>query len=240
MWHETHSMASGCDKLYNSWISYPFPILSGKGAKNNRLVFKTLALNEPLSKYDLSKILSIQYPTIHRRVDNLRKLNYLDIADERVQEKRSDQKTFLYSLTWKGLIISIQIEDVCNNIIEVFRNCPLLNIPEKEKILDLVESHQILSKEDTKHAIELLYEAFTDVLPLNFEYLPNNVLIYYLFQSIRETNYDPKYYDIINHKKVVDILKHPNIKPILMKYLDYLDFHIEKMISTKEKIKEII
>ena len=233
-------MASGCDQLYSSWISYPFPILSGKGSKNNRLVFKTLALNGPLSKYELSKILGIQYPTIHRRVDNLSNLNYLDIADERVQEKRSDQKTFLYSLTWKGLIVSIQIEDIINNIVEVFRNCPLLKFPEKKKILDLIESYEILNPEDTIQAIELVYEAFLQVLPINFESLSNEPLQYYFFQSIMDTNYEQKYYDALDHEKVKAILKHSEFTPTLQKYLDYLDYHIERMNKTKEKINEII
>ena len=240
MLNETHSMKSGCDGLSNSWISYSFPILSGKGAKNNRLIFKTLALNGPLSKYELSKILTIQYPTIHRRVDALRKLNYLDIADKRIQKKRPDQKTFLYSLTWKGLIVSIQIEDVRARIVEVFRNCPLLNFPEKEKILDLINSYEILTPEDTIFAVELVYEAFLIALPMNFESLSNERLLNYFFQSIMDTNYEQKYYDVIDHEKVKRILKHSEFTPTLQKYLDYLDYFIGRMNRTKEKIYEII
>ena len=73
-------------------------------------------------------------------------------------------------------------------IVEVFRNCPLLNFPEKEIILDLIDSYEILTPEDTIFAVELVYEAFLIVLPMNFESLSNERLLYYFFQSIMNTN----------------------------------------------------
>ena len=108
---KTHNIHSEVIQMHSSWIKHTFPILSGKGAENNIRILTTFALNRPLSKYDLSKILNVQYPTIHRRVEDLTNRNYLAIADERVQEKRRDQKTLLYSITWKGLIISLQIKN---------------------------------------------------------------------------------------------------------------------------------
>ena len=69
-----------CEEIIRAKV----PAFQGRDAKNNKLVLETFALHGPLIKYDVFKALKSKgvkhYPTISRRVDDLRKRGYLDLS----------------------------------------------------------------------------------------------------------------------------------------------------------------
>jgi hypothetical protein len=64
------------------------PALRGRHESNNRFVLETLALQGPLIKYDIYKALKQRgikhYPTISRRVDDLKKKGSVGASGKRI------------------------------------------------------------------------------------------------------------------------------------------------------------
>jgi len=84
---------------------------------------------------------TVYYETISRRVDDLKTKDYIDEAGSRpitVGKRVEESPTF--GLRWKGFIASLSIEEVRAKAMDVLRKNPLLILPEKEVLLEVVES----------------------------------------------------------------------------------------------------
>lgn len=108
--------------------------LIGKDAKNNRLVIETLALNKPLIKWDVYKLIKqenkISWSTVSRRIDDLKDRGYLiETGTRKINFGKGIQDSPTYGLTWKGLLASIHINKIKQNILQVYNVNQHLKIP---------------------------------------------------------------------------------------------------------------
>jgi hypothetical protein len=145
------------------------PIFQGKGATNNRTILRCIALNQPMLKYGIAKMLKIgRYSTISRRVDDLVDREYIAEAGQRITRRGKQSKETVYGLTWRGFIASLTINEVRANIVQVLRNHPLLSIPEKDAVLLLLEEFT------TRHELGVIAKALLEPL---LEITPNLEMI---------------------------------------------------------------
>ena len=164
------------------------PALRGRDARNNKLVLETLALKGPLIKYDIFKELKSKgvkhYPTISRRVDNLKQRGYLNVAGKRlivVGKRRERSPT--YSLTWRGFIASLAIETVIEEIPTVLKSNPLLEfdlpyeVPRKMVISVLRE---LFTSREIGIMAHALLVGFLRALPRNIESIKQENYFAYL------------------------------------------------------------
>jgi len=169
---------------YEDLIRTKVPALHGRDAKNNKLILETVALHGPLIKYDIFKALKSKgvkhYSTISRRVDDLKKRGYLDIAGKRltiVGKRREESPT--YALTWRGFIASLEIETVIGDIPRVLETNPLL-------VFDLPY------KVPKEMLVNVMRELFT---PLEMRIIARTLLIGFLralprhIESVKQENY---------------------------------------------------
>lgn len=103
----------------------------GKDSKNNRLILEVLALNGSLIKWgifrEIKKQTSITWPTVSRRVDDLKKRGYIEVTGKkkiRIKVVKGERSTPTYWLTWKGLIASLTSEKVRSGFSKVLQNIP--------------------------------------------------------------------------------------------------------------------
>jgi len=142
------------------------PALAKRGEQNNKRILKTIALNGSLLKYDVSKSLNrplSDYGTISRRIDALRKTGYLKEAGKRATRRGKQTKQSLYGLTWRGFIASLTIKEVRENILQVLKRNPLLDFPEKETILLILED--LITPQELETIAKSVLEAFLKTIP---------------------------------------------------------------------------
>lgn len=87
----------------------------GKDSENNRLILEALALNGPSIKWGIYKVVKEQttYPTVSRRVDDLKKRGYIEVTGKKkIKVAKREKYTPAYWLTLKGLIAALTIEKV--------------------------------------------------------------------------------------------------------------------------------
>jgi len=121
--------------LPNKLIESKIPPFQGTKAQNNRLVLGYIAIKGPSLPYDVFKDLKVdgyykenQYPTVYRRIKDLVKNGYLMEAGERSTKRGKQTEETQYSITWKGFVASLAIEDLRNKILDaVERNLESLN-----------------------------------------------------------------------------------------------------------------
>ena len=152
-----HILSINPEKLHSilqDLIELKIPVLSGKAADNNGQVLETLALNGPLLKYGILKHLDVRYSTVSRRVDDLSKRGYLTETGTRTTKRGRQSEENMYGITWKGFIASLAIQSIRENVLQVFRKNPQLDIPERDLVLEVLD--EIYSKED----LEVLSTSF--------------------------------------------------------------------------------
>lgn len=135
-------------------IELKIPALKGKAADNNRKVLEVVALNGPLLKYGILKLMGGRYSTVSRRIDDLNDRGYLSEAGTRTTKRGRQSEETKYGLTWKGLVASLSIQTVRKKILQVLRKNSQLNIPEREFVLVILD--EIFSEED----IEIMATSF--------------------------------------------------------------------------------
>jgi DNA-binding PadR family transcriptional regulator len=160
-------------------IESKIPALRGTKAQNNRLLLGYLSLKGPSLPYDAFKDLKKerhykenQYPTVYRRIKDLVKNGYLMEAGERSTKRGKQTEETQYSITWKGFVASLAIEDVRNKIIDaVERNLENLNFelmkgtglylsdfyPTIRKIIDT-----IFSKSQIEAIVTIIFKAYLE------------------------------------------------------------------------------
>jgi len=200
-------------------ISFPelvelkIPALSGRGAKNNKLILKTIALSGPLLKYDIFKDAQIdRYSTISRRVDGLIKKECLEEANQRITKRGKKKVESMYGLTWRGFITSLTIKEVRENIIQVLKRNPLLTFPEKEIVLPILE--ELVTQNELETIATTVLEAFLKTIP-NLELIeiePMSIFAW-LLSSIKEFKFpdDFKLSRIQDEEELLKLLDKPAI-----------------------------
>ena len=115
------------------------------------------------------------YPTISRRVDDLKNRGYLDTVGKRliIVGKRT-QESPTYALTWRGFIAGLAIETVAREIPKVLKNNPLLEIPFPKEMAISVLSELLTPKETEVLAHALLF-GFLNAIPRDIESIPRDI-----------------------------------------------------------------
>jgi hypothetical protein len=164
-------------------IAFKIPILSGVGAGNTFSIMEYLATNGPSLKYDVFKNLKFSYyPTVSRRIDDLRNKRYIAESGKRITERGKQKEESMYGLTWRGFIASLSSEKVRKDVIGVLKRNPLLTLPEKESILIVLS--EITTQEELEVIARAVFEAYLNAIP-NLELINDDQLWTWLL-AIRE------------------------------------------------------
>ena len=158
---------------FNELVKVRIPVLGNRAAENNKAILGKIALEGPLLKYDVSKILNLSlsdYGTISRRIDALTRTGYLEEAGKRATRRGKQTKQSLYGLTWRGFIASLTIKEVRENILQVLKRNPLLAFPEKEIILLILED--LVTPQELETIARSVLDAFLKIIP-NLELVEN-------------------------------------------------------------------
>ncbi|MHA1941421.1 MAG: hypothetical protein ACXAB2_05535 [Candidatus Hodarchaeales archaeon] len=170
---------------FNSLIQLKIPAYSGRSANNNKRIIECVATNGPLLKYGIAQQAGIiQYSTVSRRVDDLLQRKYLGIAGKKITERGRQSEEIAYGLTWRGFIASLVIGTVQENILYVVRVNPLLELPEKEAIIQTLE--EIVTAQELQIIAQSLIEAYLrNIINLELDPIPTNAIMFFL--AIRGT-----------------------------------------------------
>ena len=213
--------------------------LQGRDAKNNKLVLETLALQGPLIKYDIFKALKQRdvkhYPTISRRVDDLKKRGYLDVAGKRLITvgKRSEESP-TYALTWRGFIASLSIESVIREMPRVLENDPLLEIPvPKEMAISVLK--ELFTPRENEIIMRALLEGFLRALPRDIESIEQEKYIAYIVPAMVET---PKIREKFEEKDLTKLLQIPGFLDFVWDLIDTFERQLSDSLSSIRIIKK--
>lgn len=217
-------------------------ILRGRGSKNNELILKTLALEGPLIKYDLFKALkesgkNTLYPTISRRIDDLVDRGYLSGVGTRtiVVGKRKD-KSSTYGLTWHGLIASLTVEEVAEDVIKVLKNNPHLKLPfPREVTLKIVK--EIFGKEELKIISKAFLTGYLKAIPKDLESLRPEQLFMYLFPAITEV---PRIQEKFEEKDFSRLLEIQEVFVFFTDLLEEAEKMYEEALSSVREVKKLL
>lgn len=215
------------------------PAFRGRDERNNRLVLETLALQGPLIKYDIFKVLKMRnvkhYPTVSRRVDNLRKRGYLGVAGKKVitiGKKKEESST--YALTWKGFIASLTIEGVAKETPRILSINPLLKIPfPKEMVLNVL--NELLTPVETKILVHALLEGFLRAIPRDIESIEQEKYIAYIVPALVET---PEIRKRFEKKDFSKLSKIPGFLELLADLVDSFEKQLMVSLNNVQTIKK--
>lgn len=219
------------------------PAFRGRDARNNKLVLETLALKGPLIKYDIFKELKSKgvrhYPTISRRVDNLKQRGYLNVAGKRliVVGKRKERSP-KYSLTWRGFVASLAIETVKEKVLTVLENNPLLKfdlpyeVP-KEMIINVLK--ELFSSREIGIAAHTLLVGFLTALPRNIESIKQENYFAYLVPGFLET---PKIRERFERKDLNKVLQIPGLLEFALDLVNNYERQLSDMLIAIQIIKK--
>lgn len=191
------------------------PLFTEKGAENNRQILKSIAMNGPMLKYDVKKQTGIAlYSTVSRRIDDLVERGYLAEASKRLTLRGRQTEEVMYGLTWKGFIAGIAIQDVRSDILRVLRNSPLLDIPEKESIIPLVQ--EILTREEIETLADSFLRALLTTVP-SLEFIENQQMPFVVMLALTKLRL-PKGFKLSRiPKDAWELLDRPVILEVLKK-----------------------
>lgn len=167
--------------IFDELVKAKIPALGERGAENNKLVLEQIALNGPLLPFDVLKSLGLKlkmYPTIHRRIMDLKNRRYLAEAGKRSTKRGEQTEKPMYGLTWRGFIASVSIEKVRKNLFQVLEKNPLLTLPEKDAIMLVLK--EILTEADLETISKLFLEAYLKAIP-NLEMIRDDQLWIWVF-----------------------------------------------------------
>ena len=156
---------------FDELVELKIPALSGREAKNNTKILRSVALHGSMLKYDIFKNAKIDYhSTVSRRVDSLVKREYLKETGTRFIRRGKRTEESEYGLTWRGFIASLTIKEVRKNFVPVLKINQLLTFPEKELVLPLLE--EFLTTQEVEIITKPLLEAYLKTIP-SIEFVKN-------------------------------------------------------------------
>lgn len=192
-------------------LAMKIPALSGNEAKNNYVMFEKLALQGPQTVWGINNLLSRgreNYPTTLRAVRRLLRRGYLIQAGTARMEKRKNEKTATYGITWRGLLASLASKGVSAEILGVFERNPQLRLPviEGQTFVSLAES--LLGKDQVQAVTEALFDGFITTFPYDIEKTKDEVLVGYIFPTMMAAS---TALDKIKPIDSEELLKHPRL-----------------------------
>ena len=226
----------------NEIIKAKVPAFQGRDARNNKLVLETLALRGPLIKYDIFKALKSRgvkhYPTISRRVDDLRQRGYLDVAGKRliIVGKRKDESP-TYSLTWRGFIASLAIETVTEDTPTVLETNPLLEfslpyeVP-REMVINVLK--ELFTPREIGIIARALLIGFLNALPRNIESIKQENYFAYLVPGFVEA---PEIREKFEKKDLNKLLQIPGLLELALDLVKTYERQLSDALSAIQVIK---
>jgi len=217
--------------------------LRGRDEGNNRLVLETLALTGPLIKYDIFKALKPRgvrhYPTLSRRVDNLKERGYIAVTGKRPIKvgKKSDESP-TYGLTWRGFIASLVIESVIENPIDVVEKNPLLKfdllhkIP-KKTVVDVLR--ELFTSREIGIIARAVLVGFLRALPRDIESIKQENYIAYLVPGLAEV---PEIREKFEEKDLTKLLQIPGLLELASGLVEAYEGQLSEALSAIRVIKE--
>jgi len=218
------------------------PAFQGKAASNNRLILKTLAIEGPLIKYDIYKVLKPvgvkHYPTISRRVDDLRGRGYLETAGTRqIRVGKRIEESSTYDLTLRGIVACLAIEDVRKNVFAFLERSPLLErlLPKssyEQIILDVV--NELFNQNELETISRALLEGFLRAIPENIELLKEEEYIAYIIPAIIKS---PKIWDRLAPKDLSKLFQIEGLPEWLFRIIDDFEAQLTQTLRAIQPIK---
>lgn len=210
--------------------------LRGRDARNNKLVLETLAFHGPLIKYDIFKTLKSKgvkhYPTISRRVDDLKERGYLAVAGKRLITvgKRSGESP-TYALTWRGFITSLVIEKVIKDIPSVLENSPLLRFPlppevPREMIVSVLK--ELFTPREIGTIAHALVAGFLKALPEDIESIAEEEYIMYLLPALAKA---PEVKEKIAKKDMTKLLQIPGLLKLALDLITIYEKQLSELLK---------
>jgi len=208
------------------------PAIQGRDAKNNKLVLETLALHGPLIKYDIFKALKVRnvryYPTISRRVDDLKERGYLGIAGERtitVGKRREASPT--YALTWSGFIASLTIERAIRDIPKVLENSPLLKFPvPRDMVIGVIK--ELFIPKEIETITRAIFMGFLKALPRDIESIEEEKYLAYIIPGLLEA---PEIKEKIEKKDLSKLLQVPGFLEFVWNLIDSFETQLSESLK---------
>jgi hypothetical protein len=202
-------------------------------------VLETIALQGPLIKYDIFKALKSRnvkhYPTISRRVDDLKKKGYIDAAGKRVITvgKRIEESP-TYGLTWRGLVASLATDEVAREISAVLKNNPLLKMPfPKEMVTNVL--NELFTPRETKVLVHALLEGFLRAIPRDIESIEQGKYIAYLVPAMVET---PAIRERFEEKDLTKLYQIPGFLEFVMDLINASERQLADVLAGVQMIKK--
>lgn len=197
---------------YDSGVEMDIGAFKGKDSENNRIMLVTLALNDSLIKWEILKKVTeekkqITWATVSRRVDDLRKRDYImETGKRRITVAKRELDTLEYGLTWKGIIASLTSKEVRKNIIKVIEGILAVEkyqIEPQYKILEIVR--RIYKENEIRDMTEKFYEAIK-IMPLELESANEIEFMFYLFPALTKIGFSIPKKDLSELKQKPDFL----------------------------------
>lgn len=223
-------------------VSGKIAAFQGKASRNNKLVLKILALDGPLIKYDIFKALKPEgitnYPTISRRVDDLKRRGYIENAGTRLTRvgKRVEE-SHTYGLRWKGFIACLAIRDTQKNFITVFENNHLLekvlpNSVSKKMIIDILK--ELFSKEELETISRGILEGYLRAIPENLESINEGELAAYIVPALIKSSH---VWTLISKKNLSKLLSIKGFPELLLAMITSFETQLNQMLDAIEVFK---
>ena len=214
----------------------------GRDERNNRLVLEALALNGPLIKYDIFKTLKPKgvrhYPTLSRRVDDLKERGYIAVAGRRpIKVGKRSEESPTYGLTWRGFITSLAIESVTEDITEVLENEPLLKfdlphrIP-KEMVVNVLR--ELFTPTEIGIIARAVLVGFLRALPRDIESVKQENYLAYLVPGLTEV---PEIRERFEKKDLTKLLQIPGLLELVSSLVETYEGQLSQALSGIRVIK---
>jgi len=223
---------------FTELVRAKIPVLRGRDEGNNKLVLETLALQGPLIKYDIFKALKTKnvkhYPTISRRVDDLKERGYLQVAGKRpIKVGKRSEESFTYALTWRGLVASLTIDIVAKEISTVLKINPLFEIPfSKEMVINVL--NELLTPREMRIVVYALLEGFLRALPRDIESIEQEKYIAYIIPALVET---PKIQEKFEEKDLTRLFLIPGFLEFVVNLVNTFEKQLEDSLAGVQAIK---
>jgi hypothetical protein len=188
-----------------------------KGAENNRRILKYIALNGAMLKYDIAKKAgAVGYSTVSRRINDLIARGYLAEAGRRPTLRGRQKEESMYGLTWKGFIASATFGEVRSNIPKVLRMNPLLTLPEKELVLELLD--ELVTRQEIQVIMNSLVEKLLETIP-DLELMENQQLPMIMLSALTRVTPPADFKLSKIPENVLELLDRPAILQIVKEYV---------------------
>jgi hypothetical protein len=223
-------------------VSSKIAALQGKGSRNNKLVLKILALGGPLIKYDIFKALKSEgirnYPTISRRVDDLKRRGYLENAGTRlIRVGKRVEESHTYGLRWRGFIACLAIGDARENLIRVLENNHLLekvlpNSVSKQIIIDILK--ELFSQEELETISRGILEGYLMAIPENLEWINEGELVAYIVPALIKSS---SVWTLISKKDLSKLLSIKGLPELLLTMTTGFEMQLNQSLEAIKVLK---